>query len=105
MKIELYYFEGCPNYQATIENLNSALKERDIENKIDIICIESIEHAQETHFQGSPSIIIDGKDLEGKNEPPIFGCMLYEINGKMTRTPSKQYIGDKIDEITKRNST
>jgi len=104
MKIELYYFEGCASYQEAIGNLRSVLKERDINDEINIICVESLEHAQEINFQGSPSIVIDGIDLEGKDDPAIFGCRIYDINGKLTGTPTRQFIKDKMDELTKKNS-
>ncbi|MFX1256088.1 MAG: hypothetical protein ACFFCZ_31055 [Promethearchaeota archaeon] len=105
MKVELYYFDGCPNYNSAISNLKSALQERDISSKIEIIRVKSPEHAQELNFQGSPSIVIDGIDLERKDDPALFGCRIYEIDGKLTGNPTRQFIGDKLDELIKSNST
>jgi len=103
MRIELYYFEGCPTYKEARKNLKSVLKEMNIDDEIDMILVESPDHAQELRFQGSPSIVIDGIDLEGKNDPALFACRIYEIDGKMTGTPTIQYIREKMNELI-RNS-
>lgn len=105
MKIELYYFDGCPTYKPAISNLKTALQEQNINSKIEIIRVESPEHAQELKFQGSPSIVIDGIDLEGKNDPASFGCRLYEIDGEPTGIPTTQYITEKLYARIKSNST
>ena len=98
MRIELYYFAGCPTYKEATFNLRSVLKELGIDEEIKLILVESQDHAQEFKFQGSPSIVIDGIDLERKNDPALFGCRIYEIDGKFSGTPSKQFIREKIIE-------
>lgn len=104
MKIELYYFEGCPTYHEAKINLKAVLKELSIDDEIDMILVESPDHAQELKFQGSPSIVIDGIDLESKNDPALYGCRIYEIEGKLTGTPTKQFIKEKIDKLIRKNA-
>jgi len=96
MKIELYYFEGCPTYQQTRINLEKALNQLGIEADIAMILVESPEHAEQLRFQGSPSICIDGNDMDRKDEPALFGCRIYQIDGKLTGVPTIDYIENRI---------
>lgn len=96
LKVEFLYFQSCPSYKQTLANLKAAL--RDTQPKADLILInvDSPEKAEEVGFQGSPSIRINGKDLEGRNEGAAYTCRLYNINGKSTLIPSREYIQEKL---------
>ena len=56
--------------------------------------------AAKVGFQGSPSIRVNGKDLDGRNEGHSYGCRIYQIGGKITPTPSKEFIREKLRELT-----
>jgi hypothetical protein len=43
----------------------------------------------------SPSIKLNGIDLEDKNEGYGFNCRLYRMDGELTGAPSKEYIREK----------
>jgi hypothetical protein len=96
MNVEFYYFDGCPSYQSSLENLREVLREENINADLKLINVESPEKAEMVGFQGSPSIKINGKDLEGKNEGFSYSCRIYGIQGKNTGILSKEYIWKKI---------
>jgi hypothetical protein len=96
MRVEFLYFKSCPSYKQALENLKAALRESHTNADLVLINVDSEQKAQKVGFQGSPSIRINGKDLEGRNEGSNYSCRLYRINGKPTTVPSKAYIMEKL---------
>ena len=97
MKIEILYFDSCPSYKQAITNVKAVLKEKNIQAKLLLINVESEEKAEKVGFQGSPSIRINGKDIEGRDEGFSLSCRLYIVNGKPSTAPSKEAIIAKIE--------
>lgn len=83
MKIEFLYFEGCPHYPPALALLKSLLKEEGTEHSIEMIKVDSDPYAKEILFLGSPSIRINGKDIEEeKGFFPDYGIKCRIYNGK-----------------------
>jgi hypothetical protein len=96
MKIEVLYFESCPAYQRTIENLRQVIREEKLNAELILINVESPEEAEKFTFQGSTSVRINGQDMEGVEDEPTYACRTYNINGRITSTPTKEYLKEKI---------
>jgi len=64
MKIELLIFEGCPNHKFAEEILRESVKALGIIADIEIIYVADNDDAVVKRFLGSPSIRINGKDIE-----------------------------------------
>ena len=95
MKIELYYFDGCPSWKQALENLERALREEGIVADVETIRVESEADAEAKRFIGSPTIRIDGVDLEGPQAEEKgygFGCRVYAYNGRYAPFPSVEQI-------------
>ncbi len=95
MKVELYYFDGCPSWKQALENLERALREEGITAEIEIIRVESEADAKAKRFIGSPTIRIDGVDLEGPEAEEKgygFGCRVYSYAGRYAPFPSVEQI-------------
>ncbi|MEW6131509.1 MAG: thioredoxin family protein [Acidobacteriota bacterium] len=90
--IELYYFDGCPAYKKTFDNLLAATRELHGKIHFSLKRIDSYEEAELLGFQGSPSIKVNGQDLEGLAEGATYACRLYSDNGTRTPTPSKELL-------------
>jgi len=80
VKIEIQHFRGCPNSPEMIRRVKEAIK--DIEEKIEYseVLIESNKLAEKIKFRGSPTLLINGKDFEGREEPEsvALNCRVYE---------------------------
>jgi hypothetical protein len=78
MVIEVFYVRGCPNHQAAIENLRSALHSAAIDASIQEIAVADDAMARQLKFPGSPTIRVDGRDVE-PNAHDSYGlaCRLY----------------------------
>ena len=78
MKVELLYFDGCPNWRVTEQRLRTALSLVGVSAGIEHCGVHSPEEATRHRFAGSPSIRIDGKD-PFESAPTAFGltCRIY----------------------------
>lgn len=104
-KIEFLFFEGCPSYKDALKNLKDAIAEENIETEIEMINVDSPEKAEHYGFLGSPSIRVNDKDLENKNEGYSYSCRIYTINGKKTGIPTKEFFLNKFrDKIFRNNN-
>ncbi|KAA3616801.1 MAG: alkylmercury lyase [Calditrichaeota bacterium] len=101
MNIELYYFEGCPSYVETGDNLKNALKDLGFDSSYNIIEVLDADDAVKKKFLGSPTIRVNGIDFEEKDGNYIFGCRIFSIDGKMTGTPTKAFIKEKFSVLLK----
>src|SRR3990172_2936260 len=81
MKVEVLYFEGGPNHIPTVEMVGGVLKREGIDAEVAAIEVPHIETAQALRFLGSPSVRVDGADIEPGREkdPPVFGCRTYSV--------------------------
>jgi len=84
--LKVLYVPGCPNHQAAIENLRNALRSAAIEAPIQEVAVTDDAMARQLNFPGSPTIRVDGRDVES-NPQDSYGlaCRLYS-NG--TGVPS-----------------
>ncbi len=95
MKVELYYFEGCPSYLEALDNLREALRLERLPEDVTLIPVESDADAQAKRFLGSPTIRIDGADVEGSEAEAKgygFGCRIYNDNASIAGWPSVEKV-------------
>lgn len=100
MKIRFLYFESCPNSKTALNLLKKVLKEKRIEEEIEIIEIKSEEDARKYHFLGSPTIQINGMDIERerREEMPVFGCRIYKTKNGHSGVPPEDMIIKALEE-------
>ena len=93
IKLEFQYFENCPNHKKMSDNLYEAIK--GLEDKIELqkVLVEDEETAKRINFRDSPTLLVDGEDVEGIHTPnePSLACRFY-ING----IPSAEEIREKL---------
>jgi hypothetical protein len=86
MVIEVFYVRGCPNHQAAIDRLRNALRSAAIDAAIQEIAVTDDAMARQLKFPGSPTLRIDGRDVESSPQNSYgLACRLYS-NG--TGVPS-----------------
>jgi hypothetical protein len=64
MRIEILTFEGCPNATATFERVREAVRLEVVDAEIDVIEVTTPDLAERVRFLGSPSVRVDGQDVE-----------------------------------------
>ena len=64
MMIEILYFDGCPNHQPTLKLAREVVAELGLDPEIREVRIETAEEAERKLFLGSPSVRVNGRDIE-----------------------------------------
>lgn len=99
MKIEFLYFKDCPGYESVLSLLEQILLENDTAVSIEKIEITTQELAIQHRFLGSPSIRINGKDIEGREKASEYGlkCRIYPDTG--SGIPSETILRKALQEV------
>lgn len=97
--IEFYYWEGCPSHQRVLADLVKAMDEHGLErDDLRITEVISDRDAAREQFVGSPTIRIDGEDLQDPGDEP-FGltCRVYvHRDGKPSPLPDPDDLNEKL---------
>ena len=82
MKIDVLYVPGCPNYQPALDRIKKVLKSESLRADIEGIAVSSEVAAKDLEFRGSPTVLVNGTDVE-PNAPNAVGlaCRLYANSG------------------------
>lgn len=78
--IELLYFDGCPSWQEAWNELGRALAATRAPATVRLVNVADLPEPQKAGFAGSPTLRIDGRDLEGYDGPPVLACRRYPAN-------------------------
>lgn len=98
MDIRLLVFEECPNSAATLDVLKEVLETEGVDDPVKVIEVPNLESARREGSLGSPTIQIDGLDIETRRrgELPTHGCRIYQTESGSGGVPSKEMIRQAI---------
>ena len=91
-KVEFIYDLECPNVSATREELLKAFSQAKIQAKWQEWDRNSNDSPEYARKYGSPTILINGKDLGGSKENDANCCRVYSIDGKLHGVPPADLI-------------
>ncbi|MDZ7676371.1 MAG: thioredoxin family protein [Acidimicrobiales bacterium] len=77
MRIELLYFDDCPNWKVAAERLEDIAGRRGlgVERRV----VSTPEEAEAARFRGSPTILVDGEDpFAAGDEPFGLACRVFQ---------------------------
>ena len=97
--IEVLSFDGCPNREPAVEFVELAVCETGIGAHIDVINIDDEATARERRFLGSPTILVDGHDIEpGADARTDYSvsCRVYRTADGFKRLPDPQWMRDAL---------
>ena len=100
MRIEFLWFDGCPSHEAARGLLDSVLDAKRLDVNVDDINASLREIAEAQRFPGSPTIRIDGTDIEpGFIDPGDYTprCRLYLTASGLRGTPERVWIERAIE--------
>jgi hypothetical protein len=95
VRIELLYWDGCPSYPEARATLEDVLKGRGIDAPIEMREVCTDEEARTLRFPGSPTIRIDGRDVDpaGANGRPALNCRIYHLpDGRVSPVPTREQL-------------
>lgn len=95
MKIEVLTFEGCPNAAAARELVERVAADSPVDAEIAYVDVPDPEAAERLRFMGSPTIRVDGRDIEpGADERNeyVLACRIYRTEHGTVGTPDERWL-------------
>jgi hypothetical protein len=93
--LELLYFDGCPNHDAFLPHLRQLLAAAAYPIDIKLVRVATAEDAYRLRFLGSPTVRIDGVDVDPSAEARTdYGlqCRLYTTPDGLRGTPDDRTV-------------
>ena len=82
MKIDVLYFEDCPNHLPTLERINEILSEEGCYMEVTEVLVPDARTAQGVKFLGSPTVRVNDIDIEPSAlDREDFGLMCRRYSG------------------------
>lgn len=80
--------------------LKQVLRERGYAGEIEMVEIKNEDDAGRYHFLGSPTVQVNGIDVEEsrRNDPPVFGCRVYKTKDGYSGVFPKELIEAALDK-------
>ena len=103
-RVEILYFEGCPNHEpalALVERVATALG---VEPEIELVEVPDAESAAHRRFLGSPTVRVDGRDVEPGAEERrdyAFSCRIYRGEDGVAERPQESWVHDALVEAAR----
>jgi hypothetical protein len=99
VRIEILYFDGCPHHEQLLERLPPLLERHGIDAEIRLRNVRDAQAAQRERFLGSPTIRVDGRDIDpGARHRSDYGlkCRIYQTPNGLSGLPPDQSILDAL---------
>ena len=93
--VELLYFEGCPNYRDARAEIERIAAEESVDLDLRLVEVTSPAQAEALHFLGSPTVRVDGHDVEpGADDRHAFvlACRVYRTDSGVRGQPAESWI-------------
>jgi len=95
VEVELLWWAGCPSADEAIELVREEMRAAGLEpDRLEVREIVDDAGAQRERFIGSPTIRVDGRDLQEPGDEPLgLTCRVYRLrDGRISALPDRQDI-------------
>ena len=96
LRIDFLYWQDCPSHVETWERLQAVLRHEGLQADIHRIEIKTDEEAAQFGFPGSPTLRINGRDIDadGASDQRVgLSCRIYhDASGRVVPLPSEALI-------------
>jgi hypothetical protein len=92
--VSFLYYEECPSHELALERLREVMAEEGVAGEVEVIKVETEEQARGWRFVGSPTLRVDGQDIDPPTDPHYaLTCRAYRLeDGRISPLPSKDMI-------------
>ena len=97
--VEVLHSEGCPNYPEALALVQRVQAELGIQAEIRTVLIADPAAAEQAGFPGSPTVRIDGRDVEPGGDAPselTVACRLYRHEHHLAGQPEERWVRDAL---------
>jgi hypothetical protein len=105
MRVEILYFSGCPNYAPAVACVREVLAQEDTQAEMVEVEVRDVATAQRVGFLGSPTIRVDGQDVEtAARAERAFGlsCRTYIDGCRRAGVPPSEWIRAAVREARRK---
>jgi len=98
-QVELLFWDGCPSHPQALEELRAAMAELGLDpDQVLVREVDTERLADRERFVGSPTIRIDGADVqEPGDEPAALTCRVYHRrDGRVSPVPDPADVRDAL---------
>jgi hypothetical protein len=98
-RVEILYFDGCPNQSGAVDLVERVAAELGQELEVRLVEVPAPEAAIQQRFLGSPTIRVDGRDIEPGAEARteyVYGCRIYRTGSGITGQPDERWLRDAL---------
>ena len=94
MRVSFLYYEDCPSHDLALERLREVMDEEGISGEVEVFKVETEDQARQLRFVGSPTIRVDGQDIDPPSDPRYaLTCRAYRLEDqRISPLPSKDMI-------------
>jgi hypothetical protein len=93
--VEILAFGGCPNAEPARELAQAAAAAVGVEAEIRVVDVPDVAAAERERFLGSPTIRVDGRDVEPGAEARtdhVFSCRVYRTDAGLAGLPDAAWL-------------
>lgn len=104
-QVELLWWQGCPSWREAVELTRAEMRHAGLDPRA--LAVQEIrdERDAERHdFPGSPTVRVDGRDIQAPAAPPAgLTCRVYRLrDGRISALPDPADIADALRAATGR---
>jgi hypothetical protein len=106
--VELLFWDGCPSHPQALADLRTAMSELGLDADAVVVReVDTDDRAEHEHFVGSPTIRIDGADIQDPgDEPAALTCRVYHRrDGRVSPVPDPDDVRDALQTAMTTRST
>jgi hypothetical protein len=108
--IEVLYVRDCPHYAAALALVERVRAELGIDAELRTILIGDQAAAERARFPGSPTIRVDGRDVDVEPGSPTAGmaslaCRLYRHEHALAGQPAEAWVRDALLAAVRTHAT
>jgi hypothetical protein len=97
--IEVLYVQDCPHYRETLAMVERVRVEVGIDTELHTTLVVDQDAADQARFPGSPTVRVDGHDVEPWSEPAseyVVGCRLYRREHHFAGQPEERWVREAL---------
>lgn len=95
MKIDVFYFDGCPNHHQTMDLVRDIVQALGLNATIREVKVHDADEAARLRFFGSPTVHVNGEDVDPAVRGRVdysFSCRMYGRSGLPPRSLVEQAV-------------
>jgi len=93
--VEVLTFEGCPHAEPALELIKRVLAGSGVAATVRRVDVPDAEAAAAERFLGSPTIRVNGRDIEpgvAQRDQYVRSCRIYRTDSGLTGEPDEQWL-------------